>query len=255
MTNLNLPSVYNLIELDLVKSTNLTAKEFASKGEESIPDGTIIWAREQSDGRGRRGKYWSSPKGNLYTSLILRPEIILSESAQLSFVAALSIYDALGNLGPPGHQVHCKWPNDILLNEKKVSGILLESEGALANKPADWIILGIGLNIESYPQDTSFPSTSLHSEGWNTSVEEVLMAFSRSFLSWSNTWLESGFSSIRQNWLWRSIGIGTMIKVELDNKILEGVFEDIADDGALILNQNGKTRRVTAGDLFFSNVK
>ena len=248
-----LPSAYNLVELDVVKSTNLTAKELASKGEATTPDGTLIWAHEQTEGRGRRGKGWSSPRGNLYISLILRPETALSRSAQLSFVAALSIYDALGNLGPPGHQVHCKWPNDILLNEKKVSGILLESEGTFGNEPADWIILGIGLNVMSYPQNSTFPSTSLNSEGWQTSIEEVLMAFSRSFLSWTNNWVENGFASIRENWLWRSVGIGSIIHVKVDNQVLEGIFEDIDEDGALILNQSGKTRRITAGDLFFQN--
>ena len=105
----------------------------------------------------------------------------------------------------------------------------------------------------SYPQNSTFPSTSLNSEGWQISIEEVLMAFSRSFLSWTNNWLENGFASVRENWLWRSVGIGSIIKVKLDNQVLEGIFEDIDEDGALILNQSGKTRRITAGDLFFQN--
>jgi BirA family transcriptional regulator, biotin operon repressor / biotin---[acetyl-CoA-carboxylase] ligase len=246
-----LPSVYNLIALETVGSTNAEAKRLAAEGEDTAPDGTLVWSLEQTSGRGRRGRDWQSPKGNLYTSLILRPEVPIAKAAQLSFVAALAVYDALGNIGPAGHQVHCKWPNDVLLNEKKVAGILLESEGGNADTPADWIILGMGLNVESHPEGTEFPATSLRYEGFPSTVEETLEAYSKSFLSWTNRWLSDGFEPIRQNWLWRSMGKGKPIEVRLENTTLNAIFKDMAEDGALVLDDNGTERRITAGDVYF----
>jgi BirA family biotin operon repressor/biotin-[acetyl-CoA-carboxylase] ligase len=251
MTAPKLPSVYNLITLDSVDSTNSEAKKLAAEGEETAPDGTLVWAREQTGGRGRRGRTWESPSGNLYTSLILRPDVPIAEAAQLSFVAALAVYDTLGSIGPAGHQVLCKWPNDVLLNEKKVAGILMESEGGDANTPADWVILGMGLNVEWHPSDTDFPATSLRFEGFSNTVEEVLEAYTRSFMVWTNRWLNDGFAPIRQNWLWRCMGKDEKIEVRLENRTVTGVFKDMGDNGALILDVDGKEHQVTAGDVYF----
>lgn len=251
MLQLQIPSLYNVVRYDTIGSTNAEAARLAALGEEEAPDGTLVWSLEQTDGRGRRGRDWKSPTGNLYTSLILRPEVPLREAAQLGFVAALAVYDALGNIGPAGHQVHCKWPNDILLNEKKVAGILLESQGGGAEEPADWIILGMGLNVTSHPEDTEFPATSLRYEGFTSTLEETISAYTKSFLSWTNRWLDRGFDPIRKDWQWRCIGKGDPIEVRLENQTLTGIFEDIDEDGALLLNQDGNTRRITAGDVFF----
>lgn len=252
MNSPRLPSVYNLIALETVGSTNAEAKRLAQQGEEAAPDGTLVWSREQTEGRGRRGRDWSSPKGNLYTSLILRPEVPISQAAQLSFVAALAIYDALGSIGPAGHQVHCKWPNDILLNEKKIAGILMESEGGTQDAPADWMILGMGLNVEWHPVDTEFPATSLRFEGFPNTVEDVLEAYAKSFLSWTNRWLSDGFAPVRENWLWRALGKGESIKVRLEHQTLTGTFTDMTETGALLLDIDGTERQITAGDVFFN---
>ena len=104
MSEPRLPSVYNLISLERCASTNDEARDLARKGEDAAPDGTLVWAREQTKGRGRRGRDWVSPPGNLHLSLILRPEVPLREAAQLSFVTAVALYDALGNISEPGHQ-------------------------------------------------------------------------------------------------------------------------------------------------------
>lgn len=251
MQQLQIPSLYNVIPYDTIGSTNVEAARLAAMGEKTAPDGTLVWSLEQTDGRGRRGRDWDSPTGNLYTSLILRPEVPLREAAQLGFVAALSVYDALGIIGPTGNQVHCKWPNDILLNEKKVAGILLESHGGGGDKPADWIILGMGLNVSSHPEGTDYPATSLRSEGFDSTLEETISAYTKSFLSWKNKWLDQGFDPIRKDWQWRCIGKGNPIEVRLENQTLSGIFEDIDEDGALLLDQDGVIRRITAGDVFF----
>jgi len=254
MTPPRLPSVYNLVTFDSVASTNDEARKLAGQGEENTPDGTLIWAREQTAGRGRRGRTWVSPRGNLYLSLILRPEVPTRDAAQLSFVAALALYDALGNISEPGHQIHLKWPNDLLLQEKKVAGLLLESEGSAGDHP-DWVIVGLGLNVEHFPNDAEFPATSLRAEHWSSTVEDSLEAFARSFIGWANRWVEEGFAPIRRTWLQRAMGIGEPIEVRLAGETLHGIFKDMDDDGALVLDQEGEVKRISAGDVFFPNLR
>ena len=246
-----LPVAYNLIALNSVRSTNEEAKTLARKGEIEAPDGTLIWALEQTHGRGRLGRNWSSPPGNLYTSLILRPDVNLAKMSELSFVGALAVYDALGSLSEPGHQVHLKWPNDILLNEKKVAGILLESENRTNKTRIDWIVLGMGLNVGSHPKDTDSPATSLRFEQWPTSIEQVLEAYARSFLNWANRWLDEGFEPIRKNWLWRCKGKGESIEIRLGSNILKGIFRDLDTNGSLVLDCRDKVRHISAGDVYF----
>lgn len=249
----NLPPAYQLVALDTVDSTNDEAKRLAARGEDEAPDGTLVWARSQTAGRGRRGRRWISPAGNLYCSLILRPEIPLGKAVQLGFVAALAIYDAIARLAQPGHQISCKWPNDLLLQEKKVAGILLESEAVGAALPS-WIVLGVGINVSHYPDDTEFPATSLWAEGCReVTVVDMLDAFSRHFLTWTNRWLHDGFAPVRNCWQLRAKGRHEEIEVKLDDEILRGTFLEMDEDGALILElAKGERRRISAGDVFFA---
>lgn len=174
------------------------------------------------------------------------------EAVQLGFVASLAVYDAISRVAKPGHRIHCKWPNDILLEDKKVAGILLESEAAGDAVPS-WIVLGVGINIAHYPSDTEFPATSLWAEGCRgVTVIDVLEAFSRHFLTWTNRWLNDGFPPILEHWLHRAMGLGEDIRVRLEGRTLSGRFSSLDGDGALILeNPDGTSQRITAGDVFF----
>lgn len=247
----NLPPAYRLFSLDTVDSTNAEAKRLAATGEERAPDGTLVWAREQAAGRGRRGRKWQSPKGNLYCSLVLRPEVPLEQAAQLSFVGALAACDALNAVGPPGHMIQCKWPNDILLNGHKVGGLLLEAESG-GKKTPEWVIMGLGINVARHPLNVDFPATSLKAEGWTTTEVDCLEAFARHFMTWANSWLDEGFAVIRKNWLSRCKGLGDKIEVRLATETLKGVFKDIDKNGALLLKTGKSERRITAGDVFFA---
>ena len=245
-----LPPAYRLVVLDSVESTNDEAMRLASAGAE---DGTLVWAREQTKGRGRQGRDFASPRGNLYLSLVLRPECEVATAAQLSFVAALGLGDAIGSVAPALLEVTYKWPNDVLLNGRKVSGILLESrtdaDGALA-----WLILGMGVNVRHFPENAGFPATSLHYEGTPPTVTEVelLEAFSRHFMSWVNRWLEDGFAPIRRAWLNHAHGRGETIQVRLPRETLSGTFADLDESGALVLElAGGERRRISAGDVYF----
>lgn len=248
----NLPSAYRLVSLETVDSTNAEARRLAALGEEETPDGTIIWAKEQTAGRGRRGREWSSPPGNLYFSLVLRPDVAVAKAAEFGFIAALAVFDTLGTLGEAGNSVDCKWPNDILLNERKVAGILLETETGGDGRP-DWVILGVGINVETFPGETDFPATSIRNEDFGATEVDCLESFCRHFLKWTNTWREEGFSPIRKNWLWRCYGQGEEIEVRLEGETLTGVFTDLDEDGALLLKTGDGVRRITAGDIFFGS--
>ncbi len=245
-----LPPAYRLITLDSVESTNDEAIRLAEAGAE---DGTLVWAREQTKGRGRQGRNFASPRGNLYLSLVLRPDCDIATAAQLSFVAALALGDGIGSVAPALLEITYKWPNDVLLNGRKVSGILLETRTTTGGE-IDWLALGVGVNVASYPEDTEFPATSLHFEGTPKTVTEVelLQAFSRHLLTWVNRWLDDGFAPVRQAWLSHAQGRGEVIQVRLPKETLSGTFVDLDETGALVLDLPGAGQRlITAGDVFF----
>ena len=244
-----LPPAYRLVALDSVGSTNDEALRLASEGAE---DGTLVWAREQTSGRGRQGRSWSSPPGNLYFSLVLRPDCAVAEAAQLSFVAGLALGEALGSVAPPMIEVTYKWPNDLLVNGRKAAGILLESRG-YPDGTLECLILGVGANLEHFPEDTQFPATSLHFEG-ATDVDAValLEAFGRHFMSWANRWLDDGFAPVRRAWLQHAHGLGEEIEVRLPRETLTGTFKDLDERGVLLLDLPGGARReISAGDVYF----
>ena len=243
-----LPTVYRLVAFERVGSTNEEAKRLAADGAE---EGTLVWALEQTAGRGRRGRRWESPRGNLYLSLVLRPDAPPAEAAQLGMVAAVALGDALGTLMPPLTEVRFKWPNDVLVNGRKAAGILIESAAGGPGR-LDWLVLGIGVNVESHPADAAFPATSLRAEGGaEVAVAALLEAFSRSFLNWTNVWVEEGFAPVRRAWLARAWGRGEAIQVRLEGRTLEGVFADLDAAGALLLDlSDGSRRRITAADVF-----
>ena len=246
-----LPTAYTLVALETVDSTNAEARRLAEQGEEAAPDGTLVWALEQTAGRGRRGRGWDSPRGNFYGSLVLRPEVPLAEAAGLGFVAGLAVFDTIGELSEPGYQVQLKWPNDILLFEKKVGGLLLEAAGG-GDGPPDFVILGLGINLAHYPTDTDFPATSFVAQ--DMAIPDVLFleVYARHFLSWVSRWVERGLAPLLPEWRWRAAGMGEPVTVRLEGRTLEGTFKDIDDSGALVLDQgDAGTRRITAGDVFF----
>lgn len=250
-TNVRLPTAYTLIELEAVDSTMDEARRRAEQGEDEAPDGTLIWAKEQTKGRGRRGREWVSPRGNFYASLILRPEVPLAEAAQLGFVAGIAIYDTIGELCEPGYECRLKWPNDILLNGRKVGGILLESKAGADVHP-EYVILGTGINLLRHPPDTQFPATSFAEEHLAIPDVQFLESFARHFMDWIGRWVEKGFQPIRDQWKWRAKGIGEEIEVRLEKETFKGIFSDLDSDGALLLAADGGTRRVTAGEVFFA---
>lgn len=249
MPGAGLPPAYRLVALDTVDSTNEEGKRLARGG---APDKTMVWAARQTAGRGRGGRVWSSPPGNLYLSLVLRPACPAARAVELGFVAAVALGAALraeaGDL-----PFAFKWPNDVLLRGRKLAGILIEADGG-PTPVLDWLVLGVGVNLESHPTGTEFPATSLMVEGAaGVSVEGLRDAFAACFLDAMETWQRQGFPLVREQWLAGATGIGRAITVRLPNAVLKGRFIDLDVDGALLLapeTEDRPVRRITAGDVF-----
>ena len=243
-----LPSGYTLVRLDSVDSTNEEAKRRAVAGE---PDGTVVLASEQTRGRGRRGRGWVSPAGNLYCSLLLRPEGDLETTMQMGFVTALALHGGLAARAPRGVAIACKWPNDVLVDGRKCAGILMETSGG-AGRP-DWLVIGFGINVASHPETSEFPATSLYEAGFGTVAVEALFAdLIGRFDDWRRRWLEAGFAAVRGAWLASAYGRGQPITVRLHDETFDGTFADLDRDGALLVDAAAGRRRITAGDVFFA---
>ena len=225
-------------ELD---STNQEARRLAEAGEHGP---VWIMAERQTVGRGRRGRAWISPEGNLAATLLLRPRAPQAVTGQLSFAAALAVADLAAHFAPDA-AIAVKWPNDVLTNGKKLAGILLEGGNA-------WLAIGIGINLAAHPEGTEFPATSLAQLGIAVpSPEEALSVLAARFAHWYDVWVQGGFGSLRMQWLARAKGVGGPIRARLPHETREGVFQGIDADGALLLNEGGTVRAISAGEVFF----
>jgi BirA family transcriptional regulator, biotin operon repressor / biotin---[acetyl-CoA-carboxylase] ligase len=241
-----LPRPFQLRRFDAVGSTSDEVKQLARAG---AAEGMIVTAEVQNAGRGRRGRTWVSPRGNLYMSILLRPHCRAATAAQLGFVAALGLSGALAELAP-GIDFACKWPNDVLANGKKLAGILLETEMVAGDVP-DFVVIGIGVNLASSPRDVAYPTSSLAEEGCAAVAPlTALAAVMRHFAPWHECWRDGGFAPIRTAWIDRAIGFGEPIRVRLERDTLDGRFADLDADGALLLDLPGGRRRIAAGEVF-----
>ena len=211
-----------------VGSTNDIARELAEQG---CHQGVVVTADEQVQGRGRTGAPWSSPVGNLYQSLILRPTVTPAIGGQLSFITALALHQAITELLPQ-QDCLCKWPNDVLCDDAKIAGILLESKLSLSGK-LDWIIIGMGVNVAHKPDNAPYAVTKVQElyGGATLQTYELHDKFLAAFTVFYTSWLDFGFSGIRRLWLERAKGIGKPIRVRLPNDERRGTFVGLAERG------------------------
>lgn len=250
---LHLPPGYRLRCYDSIDSTNAEALRLASLGE---PGGLWLLAGEQRGGRGRAGRNWVSPPGNLYASLLLRPACSAAAAPQLSLLTALAAHEAIraassDRLRPP--ILALKWPNDILLNGCKAGGILLESSGA-ARQPGFAVAIGIGLNVVHHPIDLARATAHLANATPSLDVPGLFQQLASTMAKWLGIWAEgANFGAVREAWQAASIRIGAPISVNINGAAIEGVFLGIDSTGALRLGspaQDSPEMRITAGDVF-----
>ncbi len=215
-----------------------------------------VMARQQTAGRGRRGRAWTDPPGNFAASLILRPQGSPADAARLSFVAALAVHDALRSLCGPHLNLALKWPNDVLLNGGKLSGILLESMGAGGTIQA--LVIGIGVNLAVAPdaeqvEPGAVRPASLQGEtGLSVTPDDFLDALAVAFDQWSRQLRDFGFAPIRTAWLARAARLGEVITARTGTTETIGRFDGIDETGALILTGPRGRQMIPAADIYFT---
>lgn len=244
---------YRLEVFTSLASTNDEAMSRIAVGD---PGRLWIVAATQTRGRGRMGRVWNSPPGNLYASLLLIDPAPPKKAAQLGFVAGVALVDALRGIAGAderlGRSFRLKWPNDVLCDGAKLSGLLLE--GASLRNGQFACVVGVGVNCLSSPTDAPYPTTCLRGIGAASADRAVLFAaLSDRFAHWLEIWARGDrFETIRAAWLERAGGVGERARVTRNGQILEGTFLGIDAQGRMLLERAGRAiETIEAGDVAF----
>jgi BirA family biotin operon repressor/biotin-[acetyl-CoA-carboxylase] ligase len=246
-----LPHGFRCLQLGSVPSTNDVARGLADTGEAA---GLFVLADEQTAGRGRHGRAWQSPPGNLYASLILRPGRATAEAASLSLVVALALAEAVevlsaGRVGP-----RLKWPNDVQVDGAKIAGILLEAAAGGGGRPL-WLVVGIGVNVLWSPGPAvPYPTTDLAAQGLaGIGPRDLLAALTAPLRRHLDRWEAEGFAPLRAPWLARAAGLGAAAQLRLGDEVVRGRLVDVDETGALRLeDSSGAVHRFTAGEVLLA---
>lgn len=238
-----------------LKTTASTMDDVRSAAMNGAAEGLVIRADEQTGGRGRRGRAWFSPPGNLYVSMLLRPAMDQAAMGRFSFVTSLALAAALPE-EMNRDRVKLKWPNDVLVDKAKIAGILLES----CNTPnGTALIIGMGVNIAQHPADAPYPTTSFAALGLEPSrhtPEKLLARFLTAFEGYRQDLAAGNFLPIRSAWLAQASGLGEDIVVRLPNQALDGRFLGIDESGCLLLQRPaGNLQRIASGEVFAPTAK
>jgi len=244
-----------LLALDEIDSTNDEAKRLVAEGERGP-----IWivARRQSKGRGRLGREWVSPAGNLHASLVVSGFGPAHVAPQLGFVAGVAAIAALRAAAGARARFALKWPNDLLLDGAKLGGILLEGVAApigAARAPSEMVaIVGIGVNCASAPAGLSFEARALTALGPEAPTAERLFAnLSDAVAQTLDLWREgAGFARLRECWLESAAGRGETIRIALARETIEGRFDSLDAMGRLVLVTQDGPRTIEAGDVLLA---
>lgn len=249
---------YRVQAFDSIGSTNAEALERARAGERGP-----LWLVTdlQTAGRGRRQREWVSPRGNLAATILEAVDVQPPVAATLGFAAGLALEAALQTVSVE-HRMRSgtsikfllKWPNDVLADGKKLSGILLEAETLGCDL---CVAVGMGTNVVSAPEGTPYPATSLAALGITASADDLFAALSDSWAEFRGIWDNGrGFSELRRLWLERAAGLGETVSIHSNGTPVEGIFETIDDTGCLIIaGPDGKRTPIAAGDVHFGSAK
>lgn len=241
-----MPRGFSLRFYQQLDSTSDEAKRLARKGEEG---NVWVLARRQSRGRGRHGRGWVSQEGNLFASLLVYSEAPRARFSELSLLAAVAVAEGLEAFVKGRAEVACKWPNDVLIDDSKVAGILLESEDGKTARP--WAVIGIGVNLARAPEKVDYPAGKLADyTDKNINVFNVMERIAEAFAAHLGDWRRGGFAPLREAWLSRAWALGERVAVESGGDAATGVFEGLSPGGALLLRGNrGQCREIVSGTL------
>lgn len=217
-----------------VPETGSTNDDVAALARDGAPEGLWLRAERQSGGKGRQGRIWQSPPGNLYASTLVRVDPKHPPPPTLALVAAVALHEAVSRYTS---RARIKWPNDIIINRAKLAGILLERQ-------VDAVVIGFGVNLAHHPEDLDRPAASL---GARVAPEALLRRLAGCFETWLERWKTEGLASVRAAWLAAAHPVGT----PLASGGTEGEFDGLDETGALRLRlADGAIRVVHAGDVF-----
>jgi BirA family biotin operon repressor/biotin-[acetyl-CoA-carboxylase] ligase len=239
---------YRFVAFDQIGSTNSQAMERARTGERGP-----LWfvTTEQTAGRGRRHRPWIAPRGNLAASVLETLDISPAIAATLGFAAGLALEAALRVVSASTMTFSLKWPNDVLVEEAKLAGILLEAEAVPGGRLA--VVVGMGTNVVAAPEGTPTPATSLKALGLDVSAETLFAALSDSWAEFRDIWDQGrGFDEIRPRWLACAAGLGQPVTVHTGNATVSGIFDTIDETGCMIIRTlTGERMPISAGDVHF----
>lgn len=235
---------WKYFEFKEVGSTNDKIREYCQSEGQCV----VVRADTQTAGRGRWGRSWQSAAGNLFFSAAF--EFDIKEAGKLAFICSLSLLQALKKIAPSA-DILLKWPNDVLLNGAKVSGILLEKG------EENYIIAGIGVNVAVAPkvENAVYKITSLADAAIKTTAPELMLLFMESFSQNLSLLQTKGFAVLRTEWLKYAKNLGKEIIVRQNGKEWKGVFAGIDEDAVLLMQTPAGVRKILAGDVFFEEIK
>ena len=239
---------YRVDIYDVIGSTN---DETLSRARQGDPGRLWIVAREQGRGRGRGGRTWVSPRGNLHASLLLVDPCPASTAPELGFVAGLALHDAVREHDVSAQRLGLKWPNDLLIDGAKVAGILLE--GTAISGFGFAVALGLGVNVAHRPTDVGYATAALAGIAPDITVESLFERLTETFIARLAVWDGGrGFARIRRDWLDRAAGVGAPIVVRHDHGERRGVFHALDESGRLVVEEEGRLVTIAAGDVVLS---
>ena len=229
-------------------STNALAAE---RGSEGFDHPTWFVASKQTNGRGRRGRTWLSKNGNLFSSLLTHMDVDMGALATLPYVIALAVRDTFVDLGCSPEWVQCKWPNDVLINEKKASGILIESSAG-DKGTVDFIVIGIGLNLAHFPSDAQFPATSLARELDTTiAPSKAFRSLAHNLNSRLEIWTPNDVGALIREWISFSWGLNQRRMIQTASESFMATLNGLDEKGGLdLVLDDGTKRKMYAGDVF-----
>ncbi len=233
--------IKKIVCVDETDSTNLLAKR-----EKDNPGGTVFVAKKQTNGRGRTGKVWNSDDENaLYMSILIKPRVLPEKISNLTLVFGLAVFKALKNYADVG----IKWPNDIILNNKKVSGIMCEM--SVVNDMTDYVVCGVGVNInnDSFPDEINNVATSLKLETGNTFIiSEIAAEILDEFEVLYSEYIDNGLENIINDYRINCITLSKEVKVIIDSKEVIAYALDITDDGGILVRTDDGDEIIKSGE-------
>ncbi|MGK7866796.1 biotin--[acetyl-CoA-carboxylase] ligase [Falsiroseomonas sp. E2-1-a20] len=235
---IGVPPGWRLRVHESLTSTSDLLLRLAAAGE---PEGLAVLARRQTGGRGRDGRRWESPAGNMYLSVLLRPAGPAREAGQWSLLAAVALADALAGFAPDPTAIALKWPNDVLLDEAKLAGLICES-AADAEGRMEWLVIGLGANLAVAPALEDRATTCLGA----VPPEDVAVALLAALDRWRRAWLVEGFGAIRTAWMARGPKLDAHLAIRGS---IAGRYAGLAEDGSLLLATGGRVHAIASGEI------